>query len=234
MPRRSRNDFSSAKHITFLELESPSSVLKRLASGRMHPLRLLVLVDSRVVLEREVQLTRSERLASESWASGVWSTTSPSILCGCPLGQPQQMHLRETGQSRAGAVHCPRSVLPLPSAELAPTHTHRPGCRCSSCAELWGVMRPGSARCVRLHRAQKKGAACSQHFGVIPERTSTGNPMPQIETRVLPARHGLKRDSTENADLHRGVRRRHTTKTSKEFVGRQAAEPGNMHTTNWT
>ena len=65
--------FFAGKHTNLLELESLISLLRRVTREGIRAKRLLVLVDSRVVLEsrlkRTIELTKNEFLASKT---GVW------------------------------------------------------------------------------------------------------------------------------------------------------------------
>ena len=93
-----------AKHIHLLDLESPISFFKELASGGMQAHRLLVLVNSRVALVSVSKGRSSSHTLNFLLKSlGIWCVPSDIAL--------QQMHFRDTSQSRVGALRCPCSLL---------------------------------------------------------------------------------------------------------------------------
>ena len=83
--------FVRSKHINLLELASVIGLLRRITREGIRTRRILVLVDSRVVLgsclERTIMLTKSQFLASEAGFL-VSCLESRWNWCGCRPGEP--------------------------------------------------------------------------------------------------------------------------------------------------
>ena len=109
--------FLAGKHINLLELESLIGLLRRITRAGIRAKRLLVLVDSRVVLEPSQKAARAHEQSIscfENCGFGASLVTSPWNWCGSLPGQIQPMPLRGTSRSQAGMPLCQSFLLRRP------------------------------------------------------------------------------------------------------------------------
>ena len=116
---------SKGKHINLLELERLSSLLRRVTREGVRARRLLVLVDSRVVLatcRKEHGAHERSISCSGNWGSGALPMTLLWNWSGCPPGRIQRMPLHGTSPSITGMHHyrSSRPFRPRSSRQFMP------------------------------------------------------------------------------------------------------------------